>query len=324
MKDCLTALTRLDYPTEQFKVVVVDDGSPTPVQSVVDEFKHLMNVVTIRQENAGPAAARNKGALAAEGTHIIFTDDDCGLASDYLSQLEKLVQNEPLAIIGGHTINALPDNQYAMASQLLIDYLYDYFNKNPARTKLFTSNNLIVPTDLFNRTKGFDTLFPLAAGEDRELCDRFQQEGRKMIYASELIVYHSHSMTLRTFWRQHFNYGRGAYRYHWLRSNRVQGHIKPEPLSFYFKLLGYPFRQGYRWRSGVYLGLLIISQLANALGFITSKIRIKHPWHLINHSWNFKSNPEQWGFPDNRSLEIAGISFPSLQLLGQFWLFIIG
>ena len=264
---CLAALAQLDYPIAQFEVIVVDDGSTIPAQSVVDGFQHQLNVTTIWQENAGPAAARNRGAAAAKGAQILFTDDDCALAPDYLSQLARLIQDEPAAMIGGRTVNALPNNRYATASQLLIDYLYGYFNTDPVKTKLFTSNNLVVPAVLFNVTKGFDTTFPLAAGEDRELCDRWQQEGRKMIYAPELIVHHSHAMTLHSFWQQHFNYGRGAFHYHQLRSGRSQSRITPEPLSFYLNLLTYPFKQSWGWQSGVYVSLLLVTQLANMRGF---------------------------------------------------------
>lgn len=267
LKRCLGSLTNIAYPSDQFEVIVVSDGSDVPALPVPEDCRHRISTTILRQENSGPATARNTGAGHAKGKHLIFTDDDCTLAPDYLTKLARCIQDEPDAMIGGRTINGLPNNLYATASQLLIDYLYSYFNTDPEKTIFFTSNNLVVPAEQFKASNGFDTSFPLAAGEDRELCDRWQHEERNMIYAPQLVVYHFHDMNLRSFWRQHFNYGRGAFHFHQLRSSRGQSHVRPEPLSFYRNLLRYPFRQELGWWTWLLVGLLFVSQVANAFGF---------------------------------------------------------
>lgn len=45
---CLGALAKLDYPRNRFEVVVVDDGSPTPLDSVVAAFRPGLNVQLLR------------------------------------------------------------------------------------------------------------------------------------------------------------------------------------------------------------------------------------------------------------------------------------
>ncbi|MBV7340240.1 glycosyltransferase [Chloroflexi bacterium TSY] len=267
LQKCLDSLTRLAYPVEEFEVVVVDDGSPDSINPLIETFQVNLNIYLVQQPNAGPATARNTGAAKAKGTYLVFTDDDCALAPDYLSKLAHRIKDEPDAMIGGLTINALPDNLYATASQLLIDYLYDYFNRDPKKTTLFASNNLAVPATHFKAMNGFDTDFPFAAGEDRELCDRWQHEERNMTYAPELIVYHSHAMNLRSFWRQHFNYGRGAFYFHQLRGKRGQPQLMPEPFSFYLNLLRYPWTRRLGWQTWRLARLLFVSQVANMLGF---------------------------------------------------------
>lgn len=64
----------------------------------------------------------------------------------------------------------------------------------PEQAGFFASNNLAVPAIDFEKVVGFDTSFPLAAGEDRELCHRWLTARRGMFYAPELIVYHTHWM----------------------------------------------------------------------------------------------------------------------------------
>ena len=64
---CLAAMSQLDYPRDRFEVVVVDDGSPTPMDAVVQPLRSQLNISLIRQSNAGPAAARNVGAQKGKG-----------------------------------------------------------------------------------------------------------------------------------------------------------------------------------------------------------------------------------------------------------------
>lgn len=266
LANCLRAIAALDYPRDRFEVVVVDDGSPTPIAPVVVPFQTELAVTLIRQANAGPAKARNVGAAHAKGEFLVFTDDDCAPLPNWLGCLERQFAQTPNCAIGGQTLNALPDNLYSTASQVLIDYLYGYYNEAQA-SSFFASNNLAVPTASFQALGGFDTAFPLAAGEDREFCDRWLQKGYQMVYAPDMQIYHAHQLTLKSFWRQHFNYGRGAFCFHQARARRQQDRIKVEPLTFYWKLLTFPFAGQSLPRAAAIAVLLFISQVANVAGF---------------------------------------------------------
>ncbi len=269
---CLESLLRLDYPHADFEVIVVDDGSQLPLEPVVAPFQKQFNLSLLRQNNAGPAKARNTGAAQAQGKFLAFTDDDCTPAPDWLTNLAARFTTADDSMIGGRTINALPENLYSTASQVLIDYLYEYYNTGSNPVNFFASNNLALPANHFHTLGGFDTSFPLAAGEDRELCDRWLHQGYKMIYAPEVHVYHAHKLTLSTFWRQHFNYGRGAFCFHTRRSQRTTGGIKVEPLTFYFNLLTYPLLQTSSQPGILIAVFLIVSQVANVAGFFWERL----------------------------------------------------
>ena len=264
---CLKAVERLDYPRDRFEVIVVDDGSPESLQHVVDGLRDLLTVHLVRQAHAGPATARNTGAAKARGEFVAFTDDDCAPAADWLRRLAGRFASSPHAMLGGRTINALPTQICSSASQLLIDYLYACYNAEPDRARFFTSNNMAVPAEDFRRIGGFDVRFPLAAAEDRDLCERWFREGRPMIYVPEARVHHAHALTLRGFWRQHWNYGRGAYYFQQARARRGQSRIRFEPVSFYPRLLWFPMSRGRGWRALQLVSLLGVSQAANATGF---------------------------------------------------------
>ena len=268
---CLQSLVRLDYACDRFEVIVVDDGSETPAEAVVAAFRDRINVTLLTQRHAGPAMARNTGAARARGEFLAFTDDDCAPAPEWLQALAECFAATPDRLIGGRTLNALPHNPYSTASQLLIAYLYTYYNACPDQARFFASNNLALPARRFQALGGFDTTYTRTAAEDRELCDRWLQHGYRMTYAPEALVYHAHALTFRGFWRQHFNYGRGAFRFREARAYRGQQRMRIEPLSFYVDLLRYPFSRARGRRALLLAGLLLLSQVAHAAGFFRER-----------------------------------------------------
>ncbi|HLB46329.1 MAG TPA: glycosyltransferase [Anaerolineales bacterium] len=264
---CLESLARLDYPRDRFEVIVVDDGSRNPLEAVIAPFRSQLDVTLLSEPQAGPATARNTGAARAKGEFLAFIDDDCLAAPDWLRALVARLVEAPDRIVGGRTANALPNNQYSTASQLLVSYLYTYYDANFNQARFFASDNLALPTDRFQAIGGFDPSFPFAAAEDRDLCDRWLLRGYRMTYAPEALVHHTHPLTLCTFWRQHFNYGRGAFHFHKLHAQRTGQHIRIEPLSFYLNLLCYPLSHARDRRTILLAALLMLSQVANAAGF---------------------------------------------------------
>jgi hypothetical protein len=75
-----------------------------------------------------------------------------------------------------------------------------------------------------------------------------------MTYAPEVIVSHAHVLTLRTFWQQHFNYGRGVFRYHRARARRGSGFFRSD-LALYARLPAI-LRWGFSERPGAQVLLL--------------------------------------------------------------------
>ncbi|HEY9677243.1 MAG TPA: glycosyltransferase [Drouetiella sp.] len=267
---CLEAFTRIKYPHDQWRILVVDDGSPMPLDSIVQGFALKLPIQLVRQQNQGAGAARNHGARLCDGDLIAFTDDDCLPEENWLLSLAERHLKDPTACIGGATVNALARNPYSAASQLLIDYLYRYyFPQNSGR--FFASNNVAFPKRLFDDLGGFDTRFPRAGAEDRDICRRWIAQGYGTTFAPEAIVLHEHLMTLQGFWKQHFNYGRGAFHFHTIKANEAKAPLRVEPMRFYTDLLSYPLRVKHKFNAIQMSSLLFVSQLANASGFFYEK-----------------------------------------------------
>jgi GT2 family glycosyltransferase len=243
------------------------------LDAVVARFQGLFTLKLLRQENAGPAAARNRGASEARGEFLAFTDDDCSPAPKWLQALAAQFAASPDCAVGGQTLNALTHNPYSTASQLLISYLFSYYNAVPHAARFFPSNNLAFSTKQFRAIGGFDVTYPRAAAEDRELCDRWLHHGYRMIYDTEAVVYHAHDLTFWTFLRQHFHYGQGALCFRQVRARRGQDRVKVEPPAFYINMLRYPFVSARGCNALIVMLLLVVTQIANAAGFFWERAR---------------------------------------------------
>ena len=285
LEACLESLTQLEYPRDRFEVIVVDDGSDSPLDTVVAPFKDSLNLRLIRQNNAGPAAARNGAAQQASGKYLAFTDDDCRPATNWLQALENCFTATPDRIVGGRTVNALADNPYSTTSQNIISMGYAHYNAISDQARFFASNNMVVPADRFRELGGFDQSF--TTSEDRELCDRWLHQGYQMTYAPEVVIYHAHPMTLRSFWKQHFSYGQGAFRFHKTRAQKGWGNFQIEG-NYYLNLLRYPFENGQGKQGLVLTAVLFVSQVANAAGFFWEMIQSKKTSQFDSKAKNLK------------------------------------
>jgi GT2 family glycosyltransferase len=265
---CLDALGELRYPSARLEVVVVDDGSRSSVEPIVAPRRERLRITLRSQPGAGPAQARNCGAAAAQGRFLAFTDDDCRPDAEWLNHLAASLGAAPDSVVGGRTVNSLDSNIFSAASQTLIGYLYEYFNHDPRKVWFLASNNLALAAATFRSSGGYDSSYPRAAAEDRDFCDRLRAAGHSMLYAPDAVVYHSHPLSLLAFWSQHFGYGRGARRF-WRAHRRRCGKPLPiEPPRFYSGMLAYALRQERAGNAPAVAALLLLSQAANAAGFL--------------------------------------------------------
>jgi glycosyltransferase involved in cell wall biosynthesis len=280
----LRSLTSIDYPRERFEVIVVDDGSSMPLESTIAEFQSQLNLSLLTQSHCGVASARQAGVERAQGLYLAFTDDDCQPESGWLRALEDSLKGKSGCASGGRTVNGLPRNPYSTATQTLEDYLRSHWNRGEAGIAFFGTANLAMPADLCRSIGGFDVRDWPSAGEDRDLCARWTEGGYSFVYAADAVVNHHHELNLFTFLRQHFGYGRGAFRVRQASALRGNRRIKVERPSFYFRLPLFGLKETPGWRALLIAMLLVGAQISNAAGFIWEWAKQRAPRVSTEHA----------------------------------------
>ena len=276
LRRCLAALSAQTLPREHYEVIVVDDGSPLPLDDVAAACRGPLDLTLLRQRNAGPGAARNRGAAIARGELLAFTDDDCLPDRGWLEAMARQHAATPADLLGGRVVNHDPDNIYAEASQFILEGAYRYYAPHPGPGQFFASNNMAVPAAAFARLGGFDETFRVAS-EDRDLCARWNASGRALRLVEGALVRHAPRLGLARFARQHFNYGRGAFRYHQARTGR-EPQRTVQALTAHWRFLG-TVAEGFAGRTvadRLRIGaLLLLWQIVNLAGYLYSASRYR-------------------------------------------------
>ena len=84
-----------------FEVIIVEDGSATPCQDVVEKYAERLDVKYFVKPNGGPGPARNYGVERAQGEYVLILDSDCVLPHGYLSAIEAELEAQPCDAFGG-------------------------------------------------------------------------------------------------------------------------------------------------------------------------------------------------------------------------------
>jgi glycosyltransferase involved in cell wall biosynthesis len=263
---CLEALCNQSENNKCFEVIIVNDGGKTEIYERLKFFKKHLDIKYFYQQNKGPAAARNLGIKNAKGDIILFLDDDSEPTKDWLKAVIEAWKKFPsFDGIGGYTLNEVTDSIYCRVNSDFFNWYLEQYS-NDTRYPFLVTCNAGYRKTILNKAGNFDERFKKASGEDRDLNIKISKIGGKLKLDKNILVYHDRDLTLQSFAKKHFNYGKAAYNIYALHpelkylSSNAYINLYASILSKYRTL---------KEKFEVFL-LLTLSQLATAAGYYTS------------------------------------------------------
>ena len=104
LANTLAALTHQTYPKDLIEIIVVDDGSPDEIMSVIKKYEQRLNLYYARQRDQGYklSAVRNIGLRMARKDYIIMFDADILPLPNDVEEFMKFYHVSDDAVLIGH------------------------------------------------------------------------------------------------------------------------------------------------------------------------------------------------------------------------------
>ncbi|MCB0044843.1 MAG: sugar transferase [Caldilineaceae bacterium] len=278
---CLDALAGQNLEPEQYEIIVVDDGSDDDTAAVVEGWvqahpRYLCRL--IRQENAGPAAARNHGAQVARSDLLLFTDGDCAPLPDWIQAMTAAFADPDVIGVKGTYVTE-QSKSVPRFVQAEYEDRYDRMRSLP-HIDFIDTYSAGYRRDIFLENGGFDPIFTTASVEDQEFSFRLAQKGYALSFAPAARVFHLHDEDVGEYMRRKYFIGYWkALLTRWHPERMVQDSHTPQVLKLQIvlaaALAGFialaPFGFVWPWLRFSWLGAAgtLIFFLATGLPFLT-------------------------------------------------------
>ena len=186
LKQALHSLTQQSYNRKHYEIIVVDDGSEDNTFNVCDDLcSELPNLKYISTgANNGVANARNIGFKAARGNYILFIDDDCIAAKNWVEQMVNALKRE--AIVTGVLVSTFT-NYFKLCHNIA-----QFHNFMPGQKKgpneFIIGANMGFKRSVLEELNGFNTY--LSTSEDMEFILRARMKGYRIFFVPDAVITH--------------------------------------------------------------------------------------------------------------------------------------
>jgi GT2 family glycosyltransferase len=203
-------------PGTELEVVVVDDGSRDGTWDWLESQAASAGWLVLRQDNRGPAVARNRGVESSSGDVVLFLGDDtvpqAGWLAAHLDEHRLFGRPTPLAVLGYTSFPASSESPFLrFINEYGAQFGYSII-ETPAAVpfNFFYTSNISLPRSELIRHGGFREDFPAAAWEDIEFAYRAQDAGLTIRYQPRARTVHEHCIRTWTFCRRQRTSGLSA------------------------------------------------------------------------------------------------------------------
>ncbi len=266
IEQCIKALLEQDFDKNEYELIFVDNGSADRSKDIVRRFPH---VILLQESKKSSYAARNRGLKVAQGEIIAFTDADCAVSRNWLTQVYEGMRKTKAAI-------ALGKRCFPLNSSFSLRMFEDYENAKveyvlgKCAEKYFFgfTNNMAVEAEVFKKV-GFFVEYH--RGGDIEFLHRFisQNSNSKVVYLDGMKTTHLEITNLKSWLKKINIYG---------EYNRLIEEVADySKLDYKVKLQIYNYcvnKNNYTfWQKILLILLLIIGDLSYRIGRIRGYIK---------------------------------------------------
>lgn len=172
---CLGALRNIDYPTDDYEIIVIDDDSSDDTAEIARSF----GVRVISANCTSIAQVRNLGVSHAKGEMIAHLDSDMLPGPNWLKKADWHYNNGFKGAI--HFPDRAPEDSTRFARLWSGPYRRETVAVNERH--YLSTTNLIMPVEIHRQVGGFDeTLFAgKKGGSDKEFTYRIRKHGYRLI-----------------------------------------------------------------------------------------------------------------------------------------------
>jgi len=195
----LASLQAQDLPRERFEIIVVDDGSKIPVESVPGRG----GPVVVRLEGRERSVSRNAGAQAARSDLLVFLDDDLTVGAEFVAAHARAQTEWPGVLSVGRVElpAALGESSWTRFRQRLEDLNIPRSRGLVGASNFCTAANMAIPRDRFLGLGGFAE--DLVSGEDQDLALRHSAAGGSIAFLPEAVaIHHDAAVDFRSYCRR--------------------------------------------------------------------------------------------------------------------------
>lgn len=193
---------------KDFETIVVDDGSSSRCEEVVQRFSNLPDIHYYYKSNSGPGQTRNYAAERSKGDYLIVLDSDCVLPEGYLQEVTNELEANPCDAFGG---SDKAHDSFTPVQKAINYAMTSFFTTGGIRggkkklDKFYPrSFNMGIRREVYEALGGFSKM---RFGEDIDFSIRIFKNGYSCRLFPKAWVWHKRRTDFRKFFKQVHNSG---------------------------------------------------------------------------------------------------------------------
>ena len=198
LEGCLASIDKVFYPKDKLEVIFVDNGSSDGSTDCVKSTYPWVKVIALKK-NCGFTGGNNIGVKYAQGSFIVFLNNDVVVDKNWLMELVKVAVDNPTSLVTSKSlffnIPEVVDHAGTKATFIGRSFSINFGRKNdslevaPKYVIQPYGASMLIKKTIFEDLGEFDDSY-FASLEDTDLGFKAWMYGYKVIYVPTSIFYH--------------------------------------------------------------------------------------------------------------------------------------